>query len=217
MPWNSSVFTYSNAPTHNLAADTVENGAPYAGNSQSGKWVDVNLSSSVVSGFEFQAKRRNSSSGSIIMSEWGGERGAIRIGGNFAPLVITTGPDGTATLPDYAAMADVSGIAGVVTVSQVAAPGSSIAAGKIEVVVSARDAEGNTVRTGFNVAVRDGTPPALSTPSGSSRSHVGFAPTMLTSPEPLPDFSAYLIATDNVIWMESRTVWGDTPALRVEV
>jgi hypothetical protein len=70
--FDSSIFTYSGPPIYSNGRTSVENGVPYEGGTQAGKWIDIDLSTRAISGFEIQARRQNNSAGSVIMSGWGG-------------------------------------------------------------------------------------------------------------------------------------------------
>jgi len=67
--WNDSVFSYSDTPIYNATHTEVENGASPQGGAQSGKWIQVNLGSTPVTGFKFALRRKSSSlAGTVIMS-----------------------------------------------------------------------------------------------------------------------------------------------------
>jgi uncharacterized repeat protein (TIGR03803 family) len=86
------------------------------------------------------------------------------IGGTFAPLILTTGANATATLPDYTGQAVTSDNVGVTSVTQAPVLGA-VPVGTVHVVLTARDAANNSASTGFDVEVRDGTPPTLTVPA----------------------------------------------------
>ncbi len=70
--FNNSIFTYSGTPLFSAGGFAVENGVAYQGGTQMGKWIDIDLSTRAISGFEIQARRQTNSAGSVIMSAWGG-------------------------------------------------------------------------------------------------------------------------------------------------
>ncbi len=192
VPWTSPIFSYSHTPTFGSSGATVENGAPYAGLTQSGKWVDINLSGISVSGFEFQFKRRTLSAGTIIMGPVSCEREVLAVGGNFTPHLLSTDASGFASLPDYTTQAILTGTGagpGVI-VTQSPAAGSPLPVGKREILIHAEDAQGNQANTGFTIVINDKTGPSATIANG--------APTTLTSPDPMPNYAPYVTFRDNV-------------------
>ncbi len=111
------------------------------------------------------------------------------IGGTFTPLILTTGANATATLPDYTGQATASDNVGVTGITQSPAPGA-VAAGTVHVVLTARDAANNTASTSFDVTVRDGTPPSLTLPGNQIVEAAGPAGAAVNYP--------LATATDNV-------------------
>lgn len=192
LPWNSPIFTYSHAPIFGAGYHSVENGAPYEGMSQSGKWVDVNLSGLFVSGFEFQLKRRSGSAGSVIMSAIAPERSVISVAGDFAPLVLDTDSSGSAVVPDYTQQASVNGAPASATLTQNPVAGSLASVGKKQISICAADTAGHTSRLGFEVLVRDKTAPVVAKKTSA------WAPATLTSLQAMPDFTKFMSASDNV-------------------
>ena len=87
---------------------------------------------------------------------------APSIGGSFSPLTLSTGAGGVATLPDYTGQAVTSDNLAVTSVTQSPAPGTPVSAGVTHVTLTARDAEGNTASTSFDVTVSSGVPGTLS-------------------------------------------------------
>lgn len=67
---DSTIFTYSQPPIFRLNNTVVENGSSYAGGTQAGKWIDIDLATRQISGFSIQAHRQTTSAGSSIMSNW---------------------------------------------------------------------------------------------------------------------------------------------------
>ncbi len=155
VPWNdSSVFTYSHAPTFTNSNNTVENGAISASRTQAGKWIQVNLSGRQVTGIEFFHRKRASSAGSVVMTHLAGELvpGAFDFGGDFSPLNIGADPGSQAVLPDYRSQATWSGGAPG-TVAQTPAPGTLLSVGVHEVSLSLDLGSGVVARQGFDVNV----------------------------------------------------------------
>ena len=72
VPFTDSMFVYSNTPTYFNNGYGVINGAGYEGGTQTGKWIDIDLSLRAISGFELLSHRQTSSAGSVIMTGWGG-------------------------------------------------------------------------------------------------------------------------------------------------
>ena len=197
VPWNSPIFKYSHAPSFSGGFSAVENGAVFQNQTQSGKWVDINLAGIFVSGFEFQYKRSTSAAGTIIMGPISGEREVINVVGNFTPQYINTNATGFAPLPDYRPMAVVSGSATSVTLTQVPAPGTLVPVGKMEVKIFAEDADSNHAHTGFNVIVRDKTGPVITPRITGSPNLLASGNSVLTAPEPLPDYTRSVSITDS--------------------
>jgi hypothetical protein len=122
-------------------------------------------------------------------------------GGQFTPLTIATGVDGTVALPDYIAQTTVTdNVAVVGSVTQLPLPGTSLYASNtlaqpnpVHVVLSATDAAGNTGTVEFAVTVTDGTPPTL---TGD------FSPLILNTTAAgsvaLPDYVAEANVADNL-------------------
>ncbi len=115
---------------------------------------------------------------------------------NFTPLVLVTGPNGTALLPDYTAQAVTSDNVAVTSVTQFPFPGSARLFGTTTVTLTAHDAAANESSTQFDVAVADGTVPSISAPVA------GFDPPTIaadaTGTAALPDYSAQAVTDDNV-------------------
>lgn len=116
--------------------------------------------------------------------------------GDFSPLSLTTGVNGTVPLPDYTAQAIRSDNVGVTSVTQSPLPGSPRIAGLTPVTITATDAAGNSGNVDFLVEVADGTKPSIAAPPGN------FTPLTLTSDAagnaPLPDYTTQAITSDNV-------------------
>lgn len=72
VPFTDSLFTYSNPPSYFNNGYGVVNGAGYEGGTQTGKWIDIDLSLRAISGFELLSHRQTSSAGSVVMTGWGG-------------------------------------------------------------------------------------------------------------------------------------------------
>ena len=159
---------------------------------QSGKWVDVNLSGLFVSGFEFQLKRRTGSAGSVVLGPICGERRVISVDGKFTPNTLDTTATGFAVLPDYTSQARILGAAAGVTITQNPLPGTSVGAGRMTVTMLAEDADGHQAHTGFELNIRDKTPPVVAKPTPS------WAPPVLISPSAMPDLTVFMTKSDNV-------------------
>jgi uncharacterized delta-60 repeat protein len=114
----------------------------------------------------------------------------------FTPVTLTTGAEGNIALPDYTAQAVTADNVGVTGVTQQPPVGSLRLAGQTQVTLTVRDAAGNAAECQFDVAVADGTPPAIAAPVG------GFTPLVIPAePDgraPVPDFLAQAVITDNV-------------------
>lgn len=115
---------------------------------------------------------------------------------NFTPLVLVTGPDSTALLPDYTAQAVTGDNVGVVVVTQSPPPGSAHPFGTTAITLTALDLAGNASSVQFDVSVADGTLPTISAPDE------GFTPLAITADENgtalLPDYTAQAVTGDNV-------------------
>lgn len=186
--WSDSIFSYSHSPAFGSAAASVENNAPLLGKSQSGKWVRVNLTGIAVSGIEFNYRRRSPLAGSIFLSHLGGNPGNLGFAGNFLPLVLSTGSDGRAVMPDYRSQAVwTDGIVGKVT--QTPEPGTAVPVGVSAVTLTLTTTDDRVATLGFDLPVFDGTPPVITAPPG------GFS---LADLQTLPDFAGIAQITDNV-------------------
>ncbi len=121
---------------------------------------------------------------------------APAVSGDFAPLVLSTGPSGTVVWPDYLPLVTATDAVGVTSVSQNPAAGSLQPAGLTTVTISAKDAAGNIGTATFDVQVNDATPPDIAAPAG------GFLNTMPVADAngmlALPDYTAQAVTSDNV-------------------
>ena len=79
---------------------------------------------------------------------------APNISGSFSPQSIVAGTP----LPDYVVQAVTSDNVGVVSVTQVPAPGTPTSVGSVSVSITARDAANNTATTSFSVTVTPADP-----------------------------------------------------------
>ncbi len=82
----------------------------------------------------------------------------------FSQLIIATGVNGKAAVPNYAAQASAAdnvGVSGALSQSPVA--GSEVSVGTVHVTLTAVDAAGNAGQLAFDVTVSDGTAPAFLT------------------------------------------------------
>jgi hypothetical protein len=117
-------------------------------------------------------------------------------GDGFAPLALTTGVDGTVTLPDYTSQPGTTDNVAVTEVTQSPVAGSARVAGVTTVTLTAHDAAGNTIATSFEVAVADGTKPDIAAPGS------GFTPVTIVAGDdgtaPLPDYTTQAVTSDNV-------------------
>lgn len=73
--------------------------------------------------------------------------------GGFTPVVFSVNQGETMAIPNYTSQAVVSDDTGTPTVTQVPAPGSQVGDGITSVILTAEDAEGNTMSLNFNIAV----------------------------------------------------------------
>jgi hypothetical protein len=116
--------------------------------------------------------------------------------GGFTPLSVSTGVDGTAAVPDFAAQALVSDNVGVALFTQSPAAGTPRPAGATLVTLTAVDAAGNTATRDLELSVLDATNPAISAPAG------GFSPLALVTGADgtvaLPDYTSQAVTSDNV-------------------
>lgn len=189
LPWTSPVFTYSHTPYLTNGNTCVENGAPLAGKTQSGKWIRVNLTGRPVSGIEFSLRKRSADAGSIMLSHLVGNPGAFGFAGSFSPLTLNTDASGSAVLPDYRSQTTRNaGVTGVVT--QTPAPGSLVNVGLNQVKLLLTTSDNRTAPLGFDVVVMDRTAPNIAAPAG------GFP--LLQSAQALPDYTRLAVITDNV-------------------
>jgi len=62
------ILSFSVTPITHLTDGSFENGSPFQGGDQTGKWIQMNVSSIAVSGFTFQAHRQTSEAGSVTMT-----------------------------------------------------------------------------------------------------------------------------------------------------
>ena len=62
------ILTFSATPITHLTDGSFENGSPFQGGTQVGKWIKMDVSGIPVSGFTFQAHRQTSGAGSVLMS-----------------------------------------------------------------------------------------------------------------------------------------------------
>ncbi len=190
VPWtNSSIFTYSHAPLYGSSGMTVENRAPIESRAQSGKWIRVNLRGIAVSGFEFGYRRRSGLAGSIMLTHPAGEPGSLGFAGNFTPITLNTGANGTASIPDYRTQTTRSaGVTG--TIQQIPAPNTNLNVGVHYVTLQLVSSDSRTATLGFDLVVVDRTPPSIAAPAG------GFP--QLTSTQAFPDYASIAVITDNV-------------------
>ena len=119
--------------------------------------------------------------------------------GSFSPLTLTTGTNGMVPLPDYTPQAVIGDNVGVTHLTQIPAPGSLRVFGITTVTLTAHDAAGNTNHVVFDVAVVDGTNPALTVPEA------GFDPVTISTgaggTAALPNYAAQAVTSDNVAVM----------------
>ncbi|MBL9114317.1 MAG: PASTA domain-containing protein [Verrucomicrobiaceae bacterium] len=192
VPWNASFFTYSHPPEFSNGNMAVENGAPPEGTTQAGKWIDIDFSTTAISGLEFSLKRRSvSNAGTIVVTHLGGDPGAFDFNGNFNPISVDTDTTAYGTVPDYRAQATHSAGNGTI-VSQSPAPGTKLPAGVHDITLTLTTSSGETSVLGFHLTVVDRTPPTIKSPGG------GFSPLTLTNGDLIPDYMSSASFSDNV-------------------
>ena len=62
------ILSFSATPNYHATDGSFENGSPFEGGNQTGKWIEMDVSTIAVSGFTFQAHRETSQAGSVIMT-----------------------------------------------------------------------------------------------------------------------------------------------------
>lgn len=114
----------------------------------------------------------------------------------LTPASLVTGPGGTVALPDYTPQAITSDNVSVTAVVQNPPAGSPRSAGTTTVTLTASDAAGNMESIAADIAVLDGTKPAIAPPVQN------FTPLALTTgadaTAPLPNYATQAITSDNV-------------------
>ena len=173
----------SQAVTSDNVAVTSVTQSPAAGSARGAGITTVTLTASDAAG--------NTASTSFDVTVADGT--APTIGGTFSPLTIATGAGGTVALPSYTSQAVTSDNVAVTSVTQSPAAGSARSVGTTTVTLTASDAAGNTASTSFNVAVADGTEPAISGTFSPLTLATGAGGTVA-----LPSYTSQAITSDNV-------------------
>lgn len=183
---NGAVVMFDTSASDAVSAALVPTAIPGSGSTFPIGVTTVNVSVTDVAG--------NTESGTFTVTVR--DTIAPTIAGEFTPLTITTGADGTVALPDYLQQAAITDAVGVVNKLQTPPPGSARAAGTTTVTLTAHDAAGNTSSISFDVAVADGTKPEIGAPAE------GFSPLTITAGDdgtaPLPDYTSQAATSDNV-------------------
>jgi VCBS repeat-containing protein len=176
LPWSDSAFTYSATPLFRSNGTVVENGSNFENNTQSGKHIRIDLRGVLVSGLEFNFRKRLSSAGSIVLTHLTGSPGKLEFGGVFSPLNIKANAAGLGEMPDY--RTQTTRQAGVVgTVTQDPAPGALLPVGDHAVKLTLTTAD-DSANIGFDMTIRARRPSVveITGPVAGSVSITGDAP-----------------------------------------
>jgi len=159
LPWSDTAFTYSATPIFRNNGTVVENSSYFENNPQSGKHIRIDLRGILVSGLEFNFRKRLSSAGSIVLTHLTGNPGKLEFGGIFSPLTIKANAAGLGGMPDYRTQATWQ--AGVVgTVTQDPAPGTLLPVGNHDVKLTLTTAD-DSADIGFVMTIRQRRPSVI--------------------------------------------------------